>query len=136
MNDITSNLSFPAFSGNSRDKVPSDNYDSNLKIFEEMVDHIVAKRLKDSKAEAQAALEKAKLEAERQAKIAFLRGAVLQAEAALAGVSSPPASRSIDPLGAPTPAPADDRAFKESQVLYWKAKLTEVGVPDGMGGLV
>jgi hypothetical protein len=104
MNSITTDLLFPSFPANGPDKNPSDNYDPTLKIFEEMVDHIVAKSLKDSKAEEQAAVERAKLQAEQQAKIAFLRGAVLQAEAALAGVDPPPASRSLHPLAPPPSA--------------------------------
>ena len=132
MNRITTEQVFPLLPSGGPDKAPTDNYDSSLKVFEEMVDRIVSKKLKDSKAEKQAAIEKAKIEAEQQRKMAFLMGAVHQAEAALAGTPSP--SRPLDPQSPQAPGPLSERDHKEDQLIYWKAKLIQAGIPDGTTG--
>ena len=133
MDPITNLLLFPSPSGDKPDKAPTDNYDSTLKVFEEMVDRLVYKKLKDSKARQQSAIEKAKWEAQYQRRIAFLTGAVHQAEVALSGVSSSP-HRPLNPSEPKSPAPEALRDFKESQVAFWKAKLIQAGIPDGTTG--
>ena len=133
MNNITTDLIFPSLLGNGPDKAPTDNYDPTLKVFEEMVDRIVSKDLKDKKAEEQAAVEKAKMVAERQREMAFLSGAVQQAEVALQGMpsSSPRPLDAAQTLSVPNEV---EKAVKESQLLYWKAKLIQAGIPDGTMG--
>lgn len=130
-NNLTTNTLFPAPSA---DPIPSDNYDPTLATFEQMVDHIVLNEQKNSQAVEQAAIQKAQQLAALQEKIAFLTGAVHQAETALAGVSpsSPPP---VDTPSDPALATEAQKAFALSQVAYWKAKLTQAGIPDGTTGL-
>ena len=138
MNTITSDLILSAFStGQSTDPIPSDNYDPTLKIFEQMIDNIVLNDQKNLKAQEQEAVEKSQKEAEIEAackqKIAFLDGAVQQAQAALAGVTTPPPPPPVASSTPPAFTTDENQVFQESQVAYWKAKLSQAALPpDGI----
>jgi len=136
MDPITNNLIFPSPStGSSTDPIPADNYDPTLRAFEQMVDQFVLNDQKNAQNITQAAIQKQeKIQAFEQ-KVAFLTGALHQAETAMAGVSESAPPAATNPQD-PSAASATESAYQRSQLAYWKSKLTEAENPDGTMGLL
>ena len=101
-----------------------------LASFEEAIDQLVAASNKAAKAAAQAAIKNAEAQEEFQRKIAFLSGQVHKAESALAALEGH-IERAVRESGANLQLNS-----KRQEILYWKSRLHQAGLPDnGNAGL-
>jgi hypothetical protein len=105
--------------------------DGPLQPFEQAIDSIVTQRINASKANAQASLQKAKIQAEQQAayqrELNFVSSELQAAKTALAAVE-----------GSSSPSPAVQNAnqvldFKRQEVAYWEGRLRHVSNPQEDG---
>ena len=120
----TNQMLISALNAGNPDPNPVDS-DPVIASFEQAIDQIVKTQTSNYQAIQQAAIQKAEKQEELQKQIAFLSGAVEQAEAALSGAqgasNSPPPSQS----------PNGNVSYSEQQVNYWKTKLVQAEIPDG-----
>lgn len=131
INPISNNPLLNAVSSpNSQAPLPA-NSDPTLIAFGEIIDQIVQASNQSYQQTQQAAIQKAEKEAELQKQIAFLSGAVEQAEAGLSGAqgnSAPP------PNTAPAQTAGEGLDYHQQQVVFWKEKLIQAEIPDGDTG--
>jgi hypothetical protein len=107
--------------------------DGDLAPFEQAIDRIVTAENQASKAIAQAAIEKSKIQeetsAQYQQKIDFLTSQVHQAEIALSALEgsqhSPAQVQYANQL----------LDFKRQEVIYWQNRLAQAGSPSGSASL-